>query len=230
MTSASPVLVPREDPVGKIIFAVVALAFGLICFVALMTLLCAVLRGPSRSCRECLQQLPLQVLVTGVVGYGALGALAWHLLSGAFIKRLLETEIVPSWLAGGSVVVALLVLLTFIGATGTVALIGERLGQLHGGSLSGLRQTALATLMAVLAGWFPVIGWFVVTPALLLLSFGASVVAGWRTARGRRRKRAGANAEAVEDAQDPELEPIGRRAEEANRHDLVHDAIPGDPP
>ncbi len=204
MTSASPVLVPREDPVGKIVFVVVALAFGLICFVALLTLLSAVLRGPTRSCRESLEQFPLQVLVTGIVGYAALGALTWHFLSGAFIKRLLETEIVPSWLAAGTAIAVVLVVVTFAGATGTIALIGDRLAQLHGGSLSGLRRTALATLIAVLAGWFPVIGWFVVTPALLLLSFGAAAVSLWRFARNRVRKPVTA------EHQEAELEPVSR--------------------
>ena len=184
MTSASPVLVPREDPVGKIVFVVVALTFGLICFVALLTLLTAVLRGPTRGCRASLEELPLRVLIVGLVGYGVLGALAWHLLSGAFIKRLLTTEIVPSWFAGGVTVVVALVVITLVGASGTVAFIGDRLAELHGGTMSGIRRTALATLLAVLAGWFPLFGWFVVTPALLLFSFGAAIVALFRAVRG----------------------------------------------
>ena len=185
LSSASPVLIPREDPIGKVVFAVIALGFGLVCFVALITLFAAVLRGPTERCRASLRDAPLQAFVAGLLGYAVLSGMAWYLLSGAFIKRILETEIVPSWLASGISVVAVLVVVTFIGAAGTVSLLGERLAALQGEPMPGLRRTALATLVAVLAGWFPVIGWFVVTPALLLFSFGAACVGLWRRIRGR---------------------------------------------
>jgi hypothetical protein len=183
MTSASPVLVPREDPVGKIVFAVVALAFGLVCFVSLMILLAAVLRGPTERCRTSLREAPLQAFMIGVLGYAALSALAWYFLSGAFIRRILETEIVPSWLAAGIVVVTVLAMVSLIGAAGTVTLLGERLAELRGKPMSGLRRTALATVLAVLASWFPVVGWLVVAPMLLILSFGAATLAVWRSVR-----------------------------------------------
>ena len=51
MTGASPVLVPREDPVGKILFAVAALTFGLAFFTALMMLIAAVFKGQTGRCR-----------------------------------------------------------------------------------------------------------------------------------------------------------------------------------
>ena len=177
MTGASPVLVPREDPVGKILFAVVALTFGLVFFVALMTLLAAVLRGQTERCRAVLAETPYRALLIGVVGYGALGGLAWYLFSFAFIRRLLETEIVPSMLAGGIGVAAILAALTLAGAPGTFSAVGDRLERLHGRPMSGLARTALGTLVAVLAGLFPILGWCLVMPLLLLASLGSAVVA-----------------------------------------------------
>lgn len=172
MTGASPVLVPREDPVGKILFAVVAITFGLVFFVALMTLFAAIMRGRTDRCKAVLQETPYRALLVGVVGYAILGTLAWYLFSGAFIKRLLETEIVPSWLAGGTLISAVLAVVTFLGAPGTFAAVGDRLESLHGRSMSGLVKVVLGTLVAVLAGFFPVVGWCVVIPALVLFSFG----------------------------------------------------------
>jgi hypothetical protein len=176
MTGASPVLVPREDPVGKILFAVVAITFGVVFFVALMTLFAAVVRGQTDRCKTVLQETPYRALLVGVIGYGILGTLAWYLFSGAFIKRLLETEIVPSWLAGGIVVSAVLAVATFLGAPGTFAAVGDRLEKLHGGTMSGLAKAALGTLVAVLAGFFPVVGWLIVIPALVFFSFGGLVL------------------------------------------------------
>ena len=112
MTSASPVLVPREDPIGKMIFVVVALAFGLVCFVALLVLIAAVFQGLTGRSRTAIREAPLKAFAAGVVGYGILGGLAWYLISGALIERLLETEIVPSWLTAGIIVVAVLTVLT----------------------------------------------------------------------------------------------------------------------
>jgi len=75
MTGASPVLVPREDPVGKILFAVVVMVFGLVFFVALMTFLAAVFRGQTERCRIILRETPYRALMVGVAGYGVLGGL-----------------------------------------------------------------------------------------------------------------------------------------------------------
>lgn len=177
MTGASPVLVPREDPVGKILFAVVALTFGVVFFVALMTLLAAILRGQTERCRAILNETPYRALMVGVLGYAALGGLAWYLFSLAFIRRLLETEIVPGMLAAGIAVAAALLALTLAGAPGTFAAVGDRLESLHGRPMSGLAKAALGTVVAVLAGFFPVLGWCLVIPSLLLASFGSAVAA-----------------------------------------------------
>lgn len=175
MTGASPVLVPREDPVGKILFAVVALTFGVVFFVALMTLLAAVLRGQTVRCRAILSETPYRALLFGVIGYGTLGGLAWYFFSLAFIRRLLETEIVPGMLGAGIAVSVILGVLTIAGAPGTFAAVGDRLEALHGRPMSGLVKTALGTFVAVLAGFFPVLGWCVVMPLLVLVSLGATL-------------------------------------------------------
>lgn len=176
MTGASPVLVPREDPIGKIFFAVIAISFGLVFFVALMTLSAAVLRGQTDRCRAILQETPYRALLVGLVGYGILGGLAWVFYSLAFIRRLLETEIVPSMFGAGIAVVSALAVLTLLGASGTFAAVGSRMERLHGRPMSGLVQVALGTLVAVLAGWFPVVGWALVIPLLLLSAFGSATL------------------------------------------------------
>ncbi len=177
MTGASPVLVPREDPVGKILFAVVAVTFGLVFFVALMTLFAAVLRGQTWRCKAVLAETPYRALLVGMIGYATLGGLAWTFFSFAFIRRLLETEIVPSMLGAGIAVTVVLLALTLAGAPGTFAAVGDRLEALHGRSMSGLAKAALGTLVAVLAAWFPVLGWCLVAPILIFAAFGSAAVA-----------------------------------------------------
>jgi hypothetical protein len=177
MTGASPVLVPREDPVGKILFAVVVMIFGLVFFVALMTLLAAVFKGQTERCRTILRDTPYRALLVGVVGFAALGGLGYFFCQRAFIHRLLETEIVIGPLVASIVVTVILVALTIVGAPGTFTAVGDRLEALHGRELSGLAKTSLGTTVAVTAGWFPALGWFLVIPALELLAFGSGVLA-----------------------------------------------------
>ncbi len=177
MTGASPVLVPREDPVGKILFAVVVMIFGLVFFVALMTLFAAVFKGQTERCRTILRETPYRVLTVGLVGTGVLGGLGYFFCQRAFIHRLLETEIVIGPLVASIVVTVILAALTLMGAPGTFTAVGDRLQALHGRELSGLARTSLGTTVAVMSGWFPVIGWLFVVPSLVLFALGSGVLA-----------------------------------------------------
>ncbi len=177
MTGASPVLVPREDPVGKIVFAIVVMVFGLVFFVALMTLLAAVFRGQTDRCRVILKETPYRALLVGLICYGVLGSIGYAFYSMAFIRRLLETEIVPGMLGGAIATGVVLAVGTIMGAPGTFTAVGDRLEALNGKELSGLRRTVLGTAISVMAGWFPVIGWFFVIPALELFAFGSGALA-----------------------------------------------------
>ncbi len=170
-------LMPREDPVGKTVFAVVVLVIGLTCFVALMTFLAAVLRRSTERCTDVIRTMPVRALLAGLAGYAVLGGLAAWLLSNAYIERLLETVFVPGMLVASIAVSLLLVLATLLGGAATFSHIGDRLAVVHGGEMSGLKRTALGTLVSTLAAWFPIVGWFVITPALVLLSFGAFTLA-----------------------------------------------------
>ncbi len=173
MTGASPVLVPREDPVGKIVFAIVVMVFGLVFFVALMTLLAAVFRGQTDRCRGILQETPYRALLVGLIGYGILGSIGYAFYSMAFIRRLLETEIVPGMLGGAIATGVVLAIGTIMGAPGTFSAVGDRLEALNGRELSGLKKTALGTMVSVMSAWFPVIGWCFVLPTLKLMAFGS---------------------------------------------------------
>lgn len=177
MTGASPVLVPREDPVGKIVFAVVVMVFGLTFFVALMTLLAALFRGQTDRCRTILAETPYRALALGIVGFAVLGGLGYFFCQRAFIHRLLETEIVMGPLVASIVVTVILLGLVFTGAPGVFAAVGDRLEALRDRDMTGLAKASFGTLVAVLAGFFPVIGWLLVIPALELLAFGAGVLA-----------------------------------------------------
>jgi hypothetical protein len=93
-------------------------------------------------------------------------------------------------LGGGIAVAAVLLIVTLAGAPGTFVAVGDRLERLHGRPMSGLVRVALGTLVAVLAAWFPVLGWCLVVPLLLLASFGSAVTAMLPGRWARRQPRA----------------------------------------
>ncbi len=172
VSGASPMLMPREDPVGKIVFAVVVLVVGVACFVALMTFLAAVLRDTTVRTRESVEQSPVLACLAGVVGYVMLLGLAAWFYSQAFVEYLLETEIVPGMMIGAALLAGIAVGASFLGAPGLFSYIGDRLAVVHGGEMSGLKRLVVATLVSVFAAWFPLIGWFVIMPVLLATAFG----------------------------------------------------------
>lgn len=163
---------PREDPAGKIVFAIVLLVFLLVCFIALMTFLAAVFRDMNERSKSTLAGSPWRTCLIGLAGYAVLGGLAAWLYSQAFIVRLLETEIVPGLLVPAVVLSALPLVMSLLGAPGMFSHIGDRLAELHGGEMNGLKRTAMGTAVAVFAALFPLVGWFLVAPLLLLASFG----------------------------------------------------------
>ena len=173
-SGASPVLMPREDPAGKVVFAIVLFAFLLVCFVGLMTLLAAVLRGLHDRCKAAIGRSPLRTGLVGVAGYAVFGGFAAWLYSMAFIRRLLETEVIWGYLLAAIGVTILPLLFSLLGAAGMFGYIGDRIAALRGIETSGLRRIVLGTLVAVFAALFPAVGWFVVLPVLLVISFGAA--------------------------------------------------------
>jgi hypothetical protein len=182
-TMASPMILSKDEPfLVKLLFVVVALVIGLVCFTALMALASAVMPRTAERCKAVVSHWPIQAFVTGLITWAVGGGLAWYFLSHGYIPRLLKVEVVWGMLGTGLGLVSLLFLLTVTGATGTVRFIGERLTWAPGVAVTPLRQVVVGTLAAVMGSWFPVIGWAVALPGLLCVSSGAAIL-GWVRAK-----------------------------------------------
>ncbi len=173
VSGASPVLMPREDPAGKIVFMLLFGALILVCFVALITFLAAVLRGQTGRARNAVQQGPLKTLVLGAVGWLGFGATAAWLYSRAFVERLLETEIRSGFLIATVVAALVPLVLSLLGAAGLFAYLGDRIASLRSRDTSELRRLLTGCAVAMFAAFFPFVGWFVILPLLVATAFGA---------------------------------------------------------
>jgi uncharacterized protein YacL len=173
VSGASPYLMPAEDPAGKIVFAVIFFVIILVCFVALITFMAAVLRGQTERARSAIHDAPIATMAYGIVGWLVFGLAAAWLYSQAFIERLLESEIVPGFLIGAVVVLLVPMCLSLLGAPGLFSCIGDRIAALRGHETSSLRRSVSGTLVSVFAALFPIVGWFLILPLLVASAFGA---------------------------------------------------------
>jgi hypothetical protein len=162
-----------EPPVGRLVngLGLLVLLFLIsLCFVASMLLLAALLPRVMARSQQALLASPWRAFFIGLANYLFLGGIALVLLN---IEPL-------AWL--GLIIAAGLSGLSLLGLTGLVSLLGERLAGLQGGELSPLKRFAWGAIILELACLLPFIGWFLLAPTLLLLSFGAAVLA-WRNRR-----------------------------------------------
>ncbi len=177
-TMASPMIVPKDAPFAdKLAFAVVALVIGIACFVALLALLSVVMPRTADRCKAAVARWPVQALLVGLLAWGIGGSAAWFFLARGYVPRLLRVEIVPGMLAAGLTLVTALLALTAVGATGVVRFIGDRLTSVPDRAIAPIKPIVVGTLAAVLAAFFPIVGWVVVLPGLLFVAPGALLLA-----------------------------------------------------
>jgi hypothetical protein len=177
LTSPSFVIVPQADALPKLLYGLVILGLGMAFFVALMVFLAAVLPHLRERVRASMDLHPWRSLGLGFAGYLVLGSLAAFMYSRSSIQYLLRTEYEPALLAGAVAIVAVLIVTTLLGGSGLVQALGERIEQLNGQSMSGLRKTVWASLVLIGTCFFPVIGWCIVLPLSLPFAFGAALLA-----------------------------------------------------
>jgi len=173
VSGASPVLMPTEDPAGKLVFMIVLAGVILVSFVALITFMAAVLRGTTERSRGAIQDGPVATTIYGAVVWLVFGIIAVWLYSQAFVERLLETEVVTGFLVGAIVVTLVPLSLSLLGAPGVFSHIGDRIAALRSRETSHLRRTVSGTLVSVFAAFFPIVGWFLILPLLIAAALGA---------------------------------------------------------
>ena len=173
VSGASPYLMPRDDPAGKIVFVLLFGALVLLCFFALVTLLAAVFRGQTGRAHRAVYEWPLRTMLIGAAGWLVFGAGSAWLYSHAYIERLLETEIRPGYLAAATIAGGIPLVLSLLGAAGLFACLGDRVAALRDKETSELRKLFTGSVVAVFATFFPLVGWFVVLPLLLATALGA---------------------------------------------------------
>lgn len=115
--------------------------------------------------RQVIQAMPGRSFVIGLVNAIFFLLLAVIMLQGGELARLL----------GGFILLAL-ASLAGIGLAGVVLLLQERIYPEAGKLVSGLQPTLKTAVLLVLAGALPLIGWLVLTPILLMISLGASLM------------------------------------------------------
>jgi hypothetical protein len=171
---APAIPLPQEEPplerlANGLGLVILLLLMGL-CLMAFFAVLTALLPTATARSQAALYHSPWRAFFIGLANYLFLGGLGLVLLNTG--KEALGLV--------GALIIALLAAVTAIGLTGLVAITGERVAGLHATKSSPLKQLAWGTTALALAGLLPFVGWFLLTPGLLMIAFGAAVLA-WRS-------------------------------------------------
>lgn len=159
-----------EPPLGRLVNGLIVLAILsliILCFIGFMLLLAALLPRVAGRSKSALARSPWRAFFIGLANYLFLGGISLVLLN---IEPL-------AWL--GLLIAAGLAGITSLGMIGLTSLVGERLDRLSGGQLSPLKQLIWGAVTLELASLLPLAGWFLLAPILLMVSFGAAILA-WR--------------------------------------------------
>jgi hypothetical protein len=129
---------------------------------ALLVLLPALLPGRVARAQQIAQNSPGRAFVIGLVNFLFFGVLVLIFSQGAELGGLIA----------GTILLALMTV-TAVGLAGINQILQGRLYPNDSGVKVGLKTAVL--LLA--SGLLPLLGWFVLTPVLLLISLGAAIIA-----------------------------------------------------
>lgn len=152
--------------IGDVLAVVAAVVAVGLCWAA--TLLLTALAFPERARRagEAVTSAPGRCLARGAGVFFVVGVLAFALMhSPAGPVRLV-----------GDVAWGVLALFAAVGSAGIARLLGERV-QAVGTHMTPFAALTRGTALYVLAGFLPVVGWFLIVPLALLFSLGGAVAA-----------------------------------------------------
>lgn len=177
-TESSMAAIPllQTEPPGQQLLNGVALLILLlvvgVCFVAFMAVLTALLPKAADQSQAALYRTPWRAFFIGLANYLFLGLISLVLFdTGIDVLGLV-----------GLILVTFLAVVSVLGLTGLIRLTGERLAGLHSREFSSVKEIAWGAAALFLATLLPIVGWFLLAPVLLMVSFGAAVLA-WRSVK-----------------------------------------------
>lgn len=134
------------------------------CLVALLLIIAALWPGFTLRTRANLESSPGKTLMIGLVNYIFLGAIT-----------LVSMELGPIAIVGIALS-GMLLTGTFLGLPAAGGLVGARLHSLREQETTHWGEIAGGSIALYLAILIPVVGWFILLPALCLWSFGAAAL------------------------------------------------------
>ncbi len=174
LTPATPALPlpqagpPAEQLINGLTLLLLILIMGL-CLSALVVVLTALLPQASQRSKIAIVRSPWRAFFIGLANYLFLGGISLVLFSPN--SKILGLV--------GALIIAFLAGVTTIGLTGLAALTGDKLSVLRDQPMSPLKRLVWGAIALELASLFPLVGWFILAPALQMISFGAAVLAWW---------------------------------------------------
>jgi hypothetical protein len=157
-------LVIAQTPYAEGGAGLLGLVFFGICIIVLVLVIAAVWPGLTLRTRDNLETAPGKTFMVGLVNYIFLGAIA-------LVSLNLGPVAVIGIVLGGILLIG-----TFLGLPAVASLVGARLYALRKRETTRWGEVIYGSVALYLAILAPVVGWFIVLPALCLWSFGAAAL------------------------------------------------------
>lgn len=148
---------------AEIIQIIVVTLFSWGTLAALLVLLPALLPGRVQRAQQIVQNSPGRAFVIGLVNFLFFGVLMAIFTQGAEL--------------GGLIAAIILLALLTVTAVGLASINQIVQGRLYAKSGDGVKSGLKTAVLLIAAGLLPLLGWFVLTPILLLVSLGAAIIA-----------------------------------------------------
>ena len=169
LTDLASVALQPQSP-GEGLAVLLLLVMVVVCLIATIVALTALLPGITGRSQAALNRSPWRAFFIGLVNYIFLTGIALIIFeAGLDILNLI-----------GILILGFLAAVTALGLSGLAQLTGERLAEMRSGDMSPLKRVVWGAVVLELTGLLPFVGWFLLTPAILMAAFGAAVL-GWRS-------------------------------------------------
>jgi hypothetical protein len=158
-------LATTDGPLAEGAAGLVGLILIGACLIVLLLVTAALWPGFTERAQDHLVRSTGKAFLVGLVNYAFLGAIALVLLNLGPLAVM------------GFVLAGLLLLGTFLGLPAAAGLVGARLNTLREDEGTRWNEVVTGGVALYLAAFVPVVGWFMLLPALSLWCFGAAVLA-----------------------------------------------------
>lgn len=159
----------QEQQTQELLVLIIVILVSALSLLAISVALRALFPRAVALSQQFLEQSPWRAFFIGLVNY---------IFLGGIVIAISATGIEPLNLIA-VLIIAVVLIFTAFGLSGLAQLTGQRLADMRDKPLTPFAENIGGLTTLLLSSLLPFVGWFLIAPVMLLISFGAAML-GWR--------------------------------------------------